>query len=186
MKSYVPPHKRTVKSNKIDYNSPWIKDDQCKKPINQNLKNAYFPKFNENSDKSNDNTSTTNEVYNYKKVTELFKKKRELREKKKKKLKPGWINLNKNNKYKKTEQEKEHYYQTFILPTIVERHLTNQENYYRDYEETYNEDIRYYVSESESEPEISEEEEESLSENDYENEEYYEEQEIYLNKYNRN
>ena len=186
MNSYVPPHKRTVNSNKIDFNSSWINDDQHKKPINQNLKNAYFPKFNENSDKSNDNTTTTNEVYNYKKVTELFKKKRELREKKKKKLKPGWINLNKNNKYKKPEQEKEYYYQTFILPAIIESHLTNKENYYRDYEETYNEDIRYYVSESESEPEFSEEEEESLSENDYENEEYYEEQEIYLNKYNRN
>ena len=185
MKTYVPPHKRTVNSNKIDFNSPWVNNEQDKKLINKNLKKAYFPKINENSNKSNDNTIVNNEVYNYKKVTELFKKKRELREKKKKKLKPGWINLNKNNKYIKTEEEKEYNYQTFILPTVIENHLTNQENYYKDYEETYNEDIRYYVSESESEPEFSEDEEDSLSENDFENEDYYEEQEKYLNKYNR-
>lgn len=186
MKSYIPPHKRVVTSNKPDFNSPWINGDQRKNPINQNLKNANFPKLNENSDKSKDNNTITNDVYNYKKVTDLFKKKRELREQKKKKLKPGWINLNKNNKYKKTEQEKEHYYQTFILPPIVESHLTNQENYYRDYKETYNEDIRYYISESESETEFSEDEEESLSEDNCDNDEYNDEQDKYLNKYNRN
>ena len=75
MKSYVPPHKRSASSNQIDFNTPWINNDQSKKSINQNLKNANFPKFNEKSDKSNDNTNTTNEVYNYKKATELFKKK---------------------------------------------------------------------------------------------------------------
>lgn len=185
MKSYVPPHKRAVTTNKIYYNSPWINNDQCKKHINKKLKEADFPKLNKNSNKSNDNNTTTNEVYNYKKVTELFKKKRELREKNKKKLKPGWINLNKNNKYKKTEQEKEYYYQTTILPTIIESYLVNQENYYKDYEETYSEDIRYYVSESESESEISEYESESASDEDN-NDDFYDEQDIYLNKYNRN
>ena len=40
MKSYIPPHKRAFTSNKIDFNSPWINNNQRKKPINQNLKNS--------------------------------------------------------------------------------------------------------------------------------------------------
>jgi hypothetical protein len=186
MKSYVPPHKRAVKRNDFDFTTPWINNNQSKKPVNQNLKNANFPRFNEKSDKSNDNTSTTNEVYNYKKVTDLFKKKRELQEKNKNKLKPGWIKLSKDAKYEKTETELENYYKNQIRVERIKKFLNNQEKYYRAYEEMYNEDIRYYISESESEIENSDCESESLSENDYENEEYYEEQEKYLNKYNRN
>lgn len=186
MKSYVPPHKRGASSNQIDFNSPWISNDQSKKSTNQNLKNANFPKFNEKSDKSNDNTNTTNEVYNYKKVTDLFKKKKELLEKSKKKLKPGWIKLNKDGKYEKTETEIEIYYKNQIRLERINKFLNREEKYYREYKELFNEDIRYYISESETESEKSDCESESLSENDNENEEYYEEQEKYLNKYNRN
>ncbi len=186
MKSYVPPHKREVKRNDFDFTTPWINHNQSKKPVNQNLKNANFPRFNEKSDKSNDNTSTTNEVYNYKKVTDLFKKKRELQEKNKNKLKPGWIKLSKDAKYEKTETKLEIYYKKQIESERIKKFLNRQEEYYRNYEELTGEDIRYYVSESENEEEY---------ENDYESEsvseeenidEYYDEQDRYLKKYNRN
>lgn len=182
MKSYVPPHKRHQRKHipkRDKFSDKWVSDD-INKQVNENLKTANFPELSNNKKKQENQPAV-----NYKTVTDLFKKKRLNREKKKQKLKPGWVVLNKNNKYKKSDEEREQYYQTVILPQQIDNYLKNQNIYYGLQEEITGEDCRYYVSESESDSEISEYESESASDEDN-NDDFYDEQDIYLKKYNRN
>lgn len=183
MKSYIPPHKRNV--NKVDnFNEPWLSVTNKKR---DNFKNANFPSLNKIKDTQNNSSPEENNVYNYKSVTELFKKKRELRNKKKNDLPPGWIKLNKEAKYEKTETELEMYYKQQIIEERIKKFLNKQEEYYRNYEELTGIDIRYYISESEEEEKNEENVYESESMSEEENtDEFYDEQDIYLKKYNRN
>tara|TARA_A100001015_G_C15016900_1_gene725973 strand:- start:2131 stop:2691 length:561 start_codon:yes stop_codon:yes gene_type:complete len=181
MKSYIPPHKRN-NNNKVDnFDEPWL---SVKNKKRDNLKNANFPSLNKNKDTQDNSLSKESNIYNYKSVTELFKKKRELRNKKKNDLPPGWIKLNKESKYEKMETEIEMYYKQQIIEERIKKFLNKQEEYYRNYEELTGEDIRYYISESESEEEFDYDSE-SVSEEETADE-FYDEQDIYLKKYNRN
>ena len=182
MKSYVPPHKRNQGKHfpkKDNFRENWVSDN-IDKNVNKDLKIGIFPELSNNI-KAPENQPTVN----YKTVTDLFKTKRLNQERKKKKLKPGWVVLNKKNKYKKTDEEREHYYQTVILPNHIDNYLKNQDIYYTLQEEITGEDCRYYVSESDNESDVSDYEYESASDEDN-SEDFYDEQDIYLKKYNRN
>lgn len=187
-KRYLPPHKRNVASSfnteKDKFQEPWLSTRDGNQ--NKNLKTANFPSLNNNNDNVIENKCVDKNIYNYKSVTDILKKKRELRNKKKNNLPPGWIKLSKDGKYEKTETELEIYYKKQIESERIKKFLNREEEYYRNYEQLTGEDIRYYVSESENEEKY---------ENDYESEsvseeenidEYYDEQDIYLKKYNRN
>ena len=185
MSSYIPPHKRKRNASKSTsrkniFNDNWVLEEQSSNK-NVSLTKENFPSLSKQDENTLDVNKKTN--IDYKKVTDIFKKKRLLREKKNKKLPPGWIKLTKGVKYKKTDIEKDYHYETVQFPNLINNMLNKQEEYYQIYEERTGEDIRYYVTESETESEIDTE---SESDQEYSNEEYYEEEETYLKKYNRN
>ena len=189
MKRYLPPHKRNVSSSinpkKDKFQDPWL--SMTNKNQNDHLKTANFPSLNQTKDNVTETPIVNNNIYNYKSVTDLFKKKRELRNKKKNNLPPGWIKLSKDVKYKKTETDYDIYYKKQIESDRIKKFLNRHEEYYRNYEELTGEDIRYYVSESESEDEREVYDYESESQSEEETaDEYYDELDIYLKKYNRN
>ena len=189
MKRYLPPHKRNVVSNiksKTDkFQDNWL--STTSKNQNNDLKTANFPALNETKENVIKDKEVNKEIYNYKSVTDLFKKKREIQNRKKNKLPPGWIILSKNVKYKKSEMDNDNCYTKQIESDMIKKILNRQEEYYRNYEELTGQDIKYYVSESEyeDEDELSDYESESVSEEEN-TDEYYDEQDIYLKKYNRN
>ena len=188
-KKYLPPHKRNVppsdNNKKDNFKDPWLSTTHGNQ--NKDLKTANFPSLNKNKEDIIENKIVNKDIYNYKSVTDLFKKKREIREKKNNKLPPGWIKLSKNIKYKKTETDYDIYYKKQIESDKIKKFLIRQEEYYRKYEELTGEDIRYYISETEEEYEddTSDYESDTLSEEETPDE-YYDEQDIYLKKYNRN